>query len=199
MTTFCMADEIATAIVTAARLEGENPEAIARGAQGSRARWYAFAALVDAFPSNDYRAIAVGVGIFTQSTMVGSRALLASYRRGKGPSWWDEAKVDAVREALARLATQLVIAAHPVSPRVQAASAGDPAPSLPAPAPCVFPEDAPLGKNTPTAPPILPDRDSIPTPRRARAHSSCGDVTGAVLGDPPPERSALARKRGAAA
>ncbi|WP_159728342.1 hypothetical protein [Methylosinus sp. Ce-a6] len=231
MTAFCTADEIATAIVAAARLEGEDPEAVARGVPGCRARWLAFAALVDAFPGNAYRAIAVGVGIFTQSTMVGSRALLASYRRGKGPIWWDEAKIAAIRLAVTAasqetakssdggveghaerqtrvrprndlgresgLATPLSreIGQPPMNP---AGVEPGPSEAVTPLAPCALPEDVPLGKSAPAAAPILRDVDAIPAPPRSRPRSSRGDVTAAICGDPPPERSALAQKRGAA-
>jgi hypothetical protein len=187
VTTFCTADEIATAIVAAARLEGEDPEAIARGAQPSRARWYAAAALFDAFPDNDYRAIALGCGFLTQSTMVSSRSLVGSYRRGKGAKWWDESRVEVVAAALAKFRES----APPAAPVVEAPQ------QLLAPiaAPLVSPAAAAsaasqfLGLAAKPAP--MRDAGSLPIKRAARLRVS---VTAAILGDPPPDRSALAQR-----
>ncbi len=209
MTIFCTADEIAVAIVTAARLEGENPEEIAQGSFGIRARWFAFAALLDELPDNDYRAIALGVGIFNINSMVSARAALASYRRGKAPKWWDEGKVERVREALAKFAGRPVDqSATPVDVGPDSASvepsAVDRSPEksvsvadgIAQPAVLCLPEDAPLGRGAPAAPPVLPDTDSIPISRRPRMRSSRGNVTAFVLGDPAAGRSALAQRSG---
>ena len=209
MTAYCTADEIAVAIVAAARLEGENPEEIAQGSFGSRARWFAFAALVDSFPDNDYRALALGVGIFNINSMVSARATLASYWRGKAPKWWDEAKVERVRATLAKILGRPVdqsatpvdvgpgsIAAAPPavdkSPDKSVSVAGAAAQS----ATQCLPEDAPLGRGAPAARPVLPDMDSIPITRRPRTRSSRGNITAFVLGDPPAGRSALAQRSG---
>jgi hypothetical protein len=174
VTTFCTADEIATAIVAAARLEGEDPEAIARGAQPSRARWYAAAALFDAFPNDDYRAIALGCGFLTQSTMVNSRSLVGFYRRGKGVKWWDESRVEVVAAALAKFREP----APPAAPVVEAPQ------QLLAPIASHF--QALAAKPAP-----MRDAGSLPIKRAARLRVS---VTAAILGDPPPDRSALAQR-----
>ncbi|HEY8214687.1 MAG TPA: hypothetical protein VIG36_11225 [Methylocystis sp.] len=169
MSTFCTADEIATAIVAAARIEGEDPEAIARGLLGSRARWYAFAALVDRFPENDYRAIALGVGIFNINSMSAARAQLKSYRRGNAPKWWDEAIVAKVASALDGL--HIVAPSPPLS---------------------VLPEDVPLGLAAPAPIAVMRDVEAIPRPHASYARRS--NRTAAILGDPEPGRSALAQR-----
>jgi len=203
MTTFCTADEIALAIVAAARLEGEEPEQIARGHHGSRARWYAFATLVDTFPDNDYRAIALGCGFLSQSTNANSRAMLASYRRGKCPKWWDEGKIQSVGRVLAGLHLGPAAAPAALPPQKSAICAKreiepeylreklEPAAAIP--------EDAPLGPIAPPPVPVLRDLDALPAPRTAYPRRRTSPVTAAILGDPEPGRSALAQRNGGAA
>lgn len=94
--------EIAQTIVAAAALHDEDPLDIASGAMGSRARWLAFAALIEAFPAVDYRKIALLCGFTVEQRRVNSRAEMASARAKGSWKWWIEADLRIVKAALAR-------------------------------------------------------------------------------------------------
>lgn len=173
---FPTADEIAVAIVTAARIEGEDPELIALGNRASRGRWYALAALLERFPDNDYRAIALRVGFVTQSTIGNSRATITQYRLGRGVAWWNEANVARVRAALDALADGVDCRLQVAAPVVA------PAPEIAATAPLPAPVAPPAAK------PALRDTGSLPIRRHAYRRSR---VAVEILGDPPVGRSAL--------
>lgn len=83
---------IATAIVEAAKLEGEDPVLIAEGALGSHARLYAFLALATQFKSVQRDKLAFKVGA--------SGSYPTTARAIGNLSWFDLTKVNAVRRAL---------------------------------------------------------------------------------------------------
>jgi hypothetical protein len=91
---FPTADQIALAIVTAARLTGEDPEAVLRGEYGVRARVYAMSGLLLAFP----KARRVGLGeCLGYPTPRAAQASVISSSNTKG---WREEWADEVLGAL---------------------------------------------------------------------------------------------------
>lgn len=97
---YLTADEVATALVAACKLQGENPIKVASRKKESRARWYAFAALVDLFPDVDYRSIAHCVGFPTDNSIIRARGYLKHFRT---LDWWDEPRVKVVKASVACL------------------------------------------------------------------------------------------------
>lgn len=100
---FPTAHEISIAVVTAARLHGEDPIASVQGAEGMRGRWLATAALLEAFPGTPHPWIAQSCGVSGRSRCENSRAELRMKRfheryRAK---WWSDADFEAVKAALA--------------------------------------------------------------------------------------------------
>ena len=93
--------EIARTIVAAARIHDEDPLDIASGAMGSRSRWLAFAAMIEAFPDVYYRNVARWCG-FMDHQLANSRSGLSAARKNKGWSWWRDPDLETVKAALAR-------------------------------------------------------------------------------------------------
>jgi len=94
---------IAVAIVTVCRVANEapdklfeeHPEGVLAGEYGSRARHYAFAALVDLFPDCPSHRISVWCGF--KSNNYGTISALRTVKRSK---WWSEETLAAVKAAL---------------------------------------------------------------------------------------------------
>lgn len=165
MRQFCTADEIATALVAAARIEGECPIANAEGVYGLRARWFAMAALFDLFPQCEMCQIARGCGVSRASAM-NARAQITSHRR-KRTSWWDETKVGAVKTALAA-AGYGQSAAPPAPPPQSPSRSRSDAPT----------EKGPLKDDKPLPPPR-----SVSPVRRAMTESD-KELNRLLFGDP---------------
>lgn len=91
--TFPTADQVATAIVTAARLTGESPVACIAGEGGMHCRCFALEALKSVFPEARVAGLARCVG-FNPATYGGSMA------SAKIRSWWSDEFVDEVVGAL---------------------------------------------------------------------------------------------------
>lgn len=92
---FPTADQVALAIVTAARLQGDDPLVIAAGEHGPRGRHVAFAGLLEAFPEARKAGLARCVGY--RSPGSASSNLRSAYRPA---GWWNEDHVDEVVGAL---------------------------------------------------------------------------------------------------
>jgi hypothetical protein len=94
---FPTADQIATAIVTACRLTGEDPIAIIEGERGhrARARHIAFDALIEAFPQAKKVGLARCLGYSTPAKAPSN--LVYVFRKLQ---WWRETWVDEVIGAL---------------------------------------------------------------------------------------------------
>lgn len=90
---FPTADEVATAIVAAARLTGEDPVACIAGAPALRCRAFAFEALRSVFPEARVAGLGRCVGWQPSST----HGQIAS---AKTRSWWSDDAVDEVVGAL---------------------------------------------------------------------------------------------------
>lgn len=172
MTKICTSDDYAVAIVAAARLQGEDPEAIAQGKPNSRARWYALAALLEHCGGNDPRALAMGVGIFKKETLERADGYIRDYRRGhRGrQNWWDERRVAVIVKALKDGRVPLDLPRF--LPAVETPAEAIPAPKIIAP---------------------LRDEGSFTFTRPAARRRI--NITSAILGDPGPGRSALAQRQ----
>ena len=92
--------EIARAITAAARLHDESPLDVASGVMGSRARWLAFAALIDAFPDVYFRNIAEWCG-WRGCEAGNARAALAFNIRHQKWRWWRKSDLKIVKDELA--------------------------------------------------------------------------------------------------
>lgn len=90
---FPTADQIATAIVTACQLTGDDPIAVVKGARGprARARHVAFDALIEVFPAATKVRLARCLGYSTPATAPGN--LVNMFRKLK---WWRDEWVDEV-------------------------------------------------------------------------------------------------------
>ena len=93
-------DEVARAIVAASRLEGEEPLAVARGRERSRARVYAFAALAYRFPQIKQFRIAMLTGVSEQRAAATVISILNTVRlaKGKNARWWNRERFARVVE-----------------------------------------------------------------------------------------------------
>lgn len=87
---FPTADQIAIAVVTAAKVLGEDPEAVVHGAPGLRARHVAMDALAAAFPEARRTGLARCLGYkaprAAQEAVVGAR----------NSRWWNEMVADEI-------------------------------------------------------------------------------------------------------
>lgn len=92
--TFPTAEQIATAVVAAARLTGDDPVEVLTVTTGFHARHLAFAALREAFPRATAKAIAAAL---TYSVPDSAVSMLDSAQRA---SWWREDWVDDVVGAI---------------------------------------------------------------------------------------------------
>jgi hypothetical protein len=92
------ADEVAHAIIAASRLEGEDPIAVLKGRDRSRARVYAFAALAYRFPQVQQWRVAMLTGVSEDRAASTVIAILNTVRdaKGKNARWWN-------RERFARI------------------------------------------------------------------------------------------------
>lgn len=88
------ADQIALAIVEAAKVYGDDPLAIARGGGGNRGRVLAYVALTEAFPDVTKAKISRWCAFPAQSS---ASAHLIHARKAK---WWNEDAIDEVVGAL---------------------------------------------------------------------------------------------------
>lgn len=95
---YCTADEIARAVVTAARLTGYDPIKAVAGGGDVRARWFAIAALLSVFPDADCRAIGRGCGILDAMVLGDLPRSIRVRRRNR--RWWDQSIVDQTTLAL---------------------------------------------------------------------------------------------------
>lgn len=185
--TFPTADHVAHAIVAACREFGEDPIALAEGRKGSSARIVAYAALRERFSAVPDLSLARMLGLrFNASSFVGN----ARYTM-KLPYWdGDRAPrvlrvLAAIPEALATLpphAPRPVVTVERAPPALRVrTNAGD----------VVAPMDNEVVRR---GPPLKP----APVPPRAAVLRQLakvqGDVAPALMGDPPPGRSALERK-----
>lgn len=91
---FPTADQIALAIVTAARIFGEDPFAVLTGELGVRTRHVVLCAMLEVFP--DARRIGLS-NCLGYSCARAAKEQLRSARKGK---WWSEVAVDEVIGAL---------------------------------------------------------------------------------------------------
>jgi hypothetical protein len=189
------ATAVARAIVAAARIANEaedkmieeDAESIFFCAFGSRARQYAFAALIEAFPDCPHPKISEWCGFSTNHWQ--TRSNLRSVRRLK---WWSDDSLARVKAAIGTTT--------PPNPLNQIPEMSVPTRLAPAPAPLNIAGavavrrlgwPAPTiaeqieGKTPPVAPrehaPKMLDRDPIPAPRKA---SRRVDVTADLMGDP---------------
>lgn len=94
--------EIARTITAAAALHDEDPLDVASGAMGSRARWLAFAALIEAFPDVYFANIAKWCGFLDHKNAVNSRSSLKHNRDHQKWRWWREDDLAVVKAALAK-------------------------------------------------------------------------------------------------
>ena len=172
MTRICTSDDFAVAIVAAARLQGEDPEAIAKGKPNSRARWYALAALLETFGGNDPRALALGVGIFSKNAIERAKGRVRDFRSGKYV-WWDDRRVSIIVQALDDGRVPLDL------PRFLPATPAEPVISVPPARPISS---------------VLRDEGTLPFGRPVSGRRRA-NITAAIMGDPEPGRSALAQRQ----
>lgn len=94
---FPTADQIATAIVEACRLTGEDPIALVGGERGhkARARYVALAALMEAFPEAPKTGLARTLAFPTPKAAAGNLS-----HQARKCLWWREEFVDEVVGAL---------------------------------------------------------------------------------------------------
>lgn len=90
---FPTADEVAKAIVLAARLHGEDPEAIFETGTTSRARHVAMEALRIAYPKAKRAPLALCLGYRTTAE---GKAPLAMINMARKTKWWREEYVDEI-------------------------------------------------------------------------------------------------------
>lgn len=94
--------EIARTIIAAAKCHDEDPLDVASGAMGSRARWLAFAALMEAFPHVYFRDIAKWCGFLDRENAGSARSALKYNRDHQKWKWWREDDLATVKAVLAR-------------------------------------------------------------------------------------------------
>jgi hypothetical protein len=182
-------DQVAHAIVAACREFGEDPIAVASGEKGSAARYIAFAALRERFPTVPPVAVARMLGLTAAAFQFAKNAQHAM----KLPRW----KKDRAARVLRVLAAIPEAVAAPVALAPRAVVALDRAPpalrvktnagEVVAPL-----NDVVIRRGPPLKPAPVPLRAPIVRPSVKVA----GDVAPSLMGDPPPGRSALERKQG---
>ncbi|ODN70195.1 hypothetical protein [Methylobrevis pamukkalensis] len=111
---------LARVILAACRITGEAPEDVVRGAMGLRARHYALAGLIVAFPEAEKRSLARCLGYGSVNSAASN---LGQCRRSL---WWREENVDACRVAA-------LCGAVPAPAPAPASSVPPPVPAEPAP------------------------------------------------------------------
>ena len=197
------ADQVARAVVTAARLCDEDPIACVGGAHGLRSRYYVMRALHAVFPDVLQKKIASYVGVAPSQV---AEAVRRARKSELNLKWWNRRHLQQVIDAVKREPKP----APP--PRVVAAKK-----SAPFAKPVVTPPPAPARPRAAAAPhPIDRDRDQHivrrgaplrPAPILHRAPRVVGlavkpprrvvvtDLASDLMGDPPPGRSALDRSK----
>lgn len=180
------ADDVARAIVAAARETGENPIDCAMkvrssrvsGRKGMYCRHYAMHALAELFPSIDKGVLASFVGPPIQAKAFWYSSLEYIYRpmvlnrSRRRARWWDESAFERI---------------------IAVVRAGMDLPRAPAPTP-LKPPDARLTWNPGRDPDF--DRDAKPPiVLRKTPSDHFADLTSALMGDPPADRSALMKKK----
>lgn len=170
--------EISLALVTAARLHGEDPVRTFEGAHAMRGRYIALAVLIEAFPSAPKYALARRCGFRPSSNKASSNLRLARSSWG----WWSESNLEAVRAALAAGIAEMDAEIRRIVDQSQA-------PVYPArlviPPPRIF--DRTIGAQ-------IPDFGA-----RSAFRTELVNVTAALCGDPPSDyhaRRAEAEARG---
>ncbi|MRX32831.1 hypothetical protein [Aminobacter sp. MDW-2] len=92
--TFPTAEQIATAIVLAARQFGDDPMAVARGEPFHRSRHMAVVALMEVFPDAPKRGLARCCGYGAP------KGLASSLKYARSQPWWSDDLIDEVVGAL---------------------------------------------------------------------------------------------------
>lgn len=90
MTDFPTADQIGLAVVTAARLLGDDPEAVIKGEMGCRSRHVVMDALMITFPTANRTSLATCLAYPTPRA--GHSAVITA----KKSKWWSDVHVDEV-------------------------------------------------------------------------------------------------------
>lgn len=211
---FPTADEVAHAIVTAAALCSEDPIQCAEGVMGLRCRYYVIAALVEQFPDVANWRLAIYSGCTNKTQAENMQR--AVRKAPKALKWWDRRKInqviDAVRRARRAPAPLVVEPAPPAPPAGPATrqhhplsgAEAKPAGRLQLPHRIFTPaqprdnDEVTIKRAGPqTRVPYIPRPVRAPLTPNARVAdlNHVVDIAASLMGDPPPGRSALARRQ----